>query len=60
VRIPCEFALPGKEEIILKEDRRLIIEPARRQSPLAVLASLSTLEEDFPSMDDFPAEPANL
>jgi len=58
LRIPREFELPGKDAIIRKEGQRLIIEPAPPKSLLTVLASLPTLEEDFPPIEDRPAEPA--
>jgi antitoxin VapB len=60
VRIPREFELPGKEAIMRKEGERLIIEPVPPKSLLAVLATLPTLEEDFPPMDDAPPEAADL
>jgi len=58
LRIPREFELPGGDAIIHKEGQRLIIEPAPPKSLLTVLASLPTLEEDFPPIEDRPAEPA--
>jgi antitoxin VapB len=58
VRIPRAFELPGEDATIRREGRRLIIEPAPAKSLLAVLASLPTLEEDFPPIEDRPAEPA--
>jgi len=60
VRIPRELELPGEEAIMRKEGERLIIEPAPRKSLLAVLAALSTLDEDFPPIADAPAEPVDL
>jgi len=58
LRIPREFELPGTDAIIRKEGKRLIIESAPSKSLLAMLASLPTLEEDFPPIEDRPAEPA--
>ena len=58
LRIPREFELPGNDPIIRKEGCRLIIEPVPPKSLLAVLASLATLEEDFPPIEARPAEPA--
>src|SRR5260370_21739289 len=58
VRIPREFELPGADATIRREGRRLIIEAAPPKSLLAVLASLATLEEDFPPIEDRPADPA--
>jgi len=60
VRIPREFELPGADAIIRKDGARLIIEPARPKSFLAVLATLPTLDEEFPSFEDPPAEPVDL
>ena len=60
VRIPREFELPGEDAVIHKEGQRLIIEPAPPQSLLGVLASLPTLDEEFPPIQDLPAEPVDL
>jgi antitoxin VapB len=60
VRIPREFELPGADAIIRKDGQRLIIEPAPPRSLLAVLATLPTLEEEFPPIEDRPAEPVDL
>ncbi|WP_416400734.1 antitoxin [Alicycliphilus denitrificans] len=46
VRIPREFELDAQEAIIRREDDRLVIEPVRKQSLLATLATLPALEED--------------
>ena len=60
LRIPRELELPGNDAIIRKDGQRLIIEPAPPRSLLAVLASLPTLDEEFPPIEDLPAEPADL
>jgi antitoxin VapB len=60
VRIPRDFELPGEEAIIRKDGQRLIIEPAPPRSLLAVLATLPTLDEEFPPIEDRPAEPVDL
>ena len=60
VRIPREFELRGEDAIIRKEGQRLIIEPAPPKSLLAILATLQTLDEEFPPLDDSPAEPVDL
>jgi antitoxin VapB len=52
VRIPREFQLPGEDAIMHKEGERLIIEAYPPKSLLAVLASLSFLNEDSPSISD--------
>ena len=60
VRIPREFELPGDEAIMRKEDDRLIIEPAKPKSLLAVLATLQPLDEEFPAMPELPIDPVDL
>ena len=60
VRIPREFELPGEDAIIRKEGQRLIIEAAPPRSLLAVLSTLQTLDENFPPIEDPPAEPVDL
>ena len=59
-RIPREFELPGEDAIIRKEGDRLIIEVSPSRSLLAVLASLSSLSEDFPSIADPVPDPVDL
>ena len=51
VRIPREFELDAREAIMRREDDRLVIEPLRRKGLLATLATLPTIEEDFPDID---------
>jgi antitoxin VapB len=60
VRIPREFELPGKDAVMRKEGKRLILEPTPKKSLLALLATLKPLEEDFPEIPDLPAEPVDL
>ncbi len=60
VRIPREFELPGEDAVIRKEAGRLIIEAASPHSLLAVLATLQTLEEDFPPIPDSPPDSVTL
>ena len=60
VRIPREFELPGEDAIIRQEGHRLIIEAAPPRSLLEVLARLQPLDEDFPPIDDLPANPVDL
>jgi antitoxin VapB len=60
VRIPREFELPGDQAIIRKEGQRLVIEPWPPKSLLAVLESLPTLSDEFPQIEDPPAEPVDL
>ena len=60
VRIPREFELPGDEAIMRKEDDRLIIEPAKPKSLLAVLATLEPLDEEIPPISELPVDPVEL
>jgi antitoxin VapB len=60
VRIPKEYELPGDEAIMRKEGARLVIEPVRSGSLLAVLARLKPLDETFPAIKDKPPEPVDL
>ena len=60
LRIPRELELRGEDAIIRKEGQRLIIEPAPPKSLLAILATLQTLDEEFPPLDNSPAEPVDL
>ncbi len=60
VRIPREFELPGKDAVMRKEGKRLIIEPAPKKSLLALLATMKPIDEDFPEIKDLPAEPVDL
>jgi antitoxin VapB len=57
VRIPREMELPGEDAIIRKEGDRLIIEPALPKSLLAVLATLSPLDEEFPPIPELAIDP---
>jgi antitoxin VapB len=60
LRIPRDLELPGREAILRKEGRRLVIEPVARRSLLAVLATLKPLDVDFPRVERLPAEPIDL
>ena len=60
IRIPREFELEGTEAIIYKEGDKLIIEPVRKKSLKAVLASLPSLDEDFPDIIDLPVDPEDI
>ena len=60
IRIPREFELEGTEAIIHKEGNKLIIEPVRKKSLTAVLATLSPVDEDFPECIDLPVEPEDI
>ena len=60
VRIPREFELPGEDAIVRKEGERLIIEPTPPKSLLAVLATLTPLDEDFPPILDLALDSVKL
>ncbi|PPQ31249.1 antitoxin [Rhodopila globiformis] len=51
IRIPVEFELPGSEAIISRDGDRLIIQPVRTGTLLALLASWEPLDEAFPDVD---------
>jgi antitoxin VapB len=53
LRIPREFELPADEVIIQKIGDDLIIKPIKKNHTLeALLASWSTLDIDWPQIDD--------
>ena len=60
LRIPRGFELPGKDAIVRKAEQQLITQPAPPRSLLNVLATLGTLAERFPPMNDTPAEPVDF
>jgi antitoxin VapB len=60
VRIPREFEFPGEDAVMRKEGDRLIIEPAPPESLLAVLATLSRLDENFAPILDVPPDRVDL
>ncbi len=60
VRIPREFELPGDDAVMRKDGERLIIEPTRPKSLLALLATLSPLDEEFPPIEDPPPDPVEI
>ena len=60
MRIPREFELPGEVVLIRKEGDRLIIEPTRPKSLLAVLATLRPLDEEFPPTPELPVDSVEL
>jgi antitoxin VapB len=61
VRIPREFELPGDGAMMRKEGGRLVIEPEHKQPSLAdILDSLEPLKEEWPDIEDLPADPVDL
>ena len=49
VRIPVEFELPGNEAIMHRDGDRLVIEPVRKRSLIALLKSMTPAGEEFPA-----------
>ncbi len=60
VRIPREFELPGEDAIMRKVGKRLIIDAAPSKSLLGVLATLKTIDDEFPPISDLPPNPVDL
>jgi antitoxin VapB len=60
LRIPRDLELPGREAVIRREGHRLVVEPVAKPSLLSVLATLTPIDDDFPSIDRAPAEPVDL
>ena len=60
VRIPREFELPGEDAMVRKEGNRLIIEPIPPKSLIALLATLSPLDEDFPPIPELALNPVEM
>ena len=52
VRIPKDMELPGDEAVLRKEGDRLILEPVHPASLLALLKTLSPIEEGFADIED--------
>jgi len=52
VRIPVEFELPGDEAIMHRDGDRLVIEPVRKRGLVALLKTMTPLDEPFPDIDD--------
>ena len=58
VRIPREFELPGEDAIMRKVGNQLIIETPKKKMTLSeLLDTFDTIDEPFPEIEDFPAEP---
>jgi antitoxin VapB len=60
VRIPVEFELPGEEAIMHRDGDRLVIEPVRKKGLLALLRTMTPLDEDFPQIDDPTPKPERV
>ena len=60
VRIPRQFEIPGTEVRLRKEGDALIITPIKDRSLLSTLKALRPIDEDFPPIDELPAERVDL
>jgi antitoxin VapB len=60
VRIPVEFELPGSEAIMHRDGDRLVIEPVRKRGLVALLKTMTPLEESIPEIDDPVPAPEKL
>jgi antitoxin VapB len=60
VRIPREFELPGEDAVMRKEGDKIIIEPMPKLSLLELLDTLDPIEEEFPEIEDLPADPVDF
>jgi len=60
VCIPAEFELPGIEAIIRRDSGRLVIEPVRKRGLIALLNSMTPLDEAFPIIDDPAPKPEHV
>ncbi|GFO61165.1 twitching motility protein PilT [Geomonas silvestris] len=62
LRIPREFELPGDEAVIRKEGDRLIIEPAKTKSLLALISTWQPTEEGLADHNEglLPLEDVDL
>lgn len=60
VRIPVEFELPGDEAIMHRDGDRLVIEPVRKRGLVALLRSMTPLDEAFPAIDDPAPKPERV
>ena len=61
IRIPREFELPGDQAILRKDKSgRLILEPVRRRTLSDLAKTWEPLTEEFPEIQDLPAEPVDL
>ncbi len=56
IRIPKEFELEGNEAIIRKDGNRLIIEPVKKTTLRALLASWKPFADELPEIQDPPIE----
>lgn len=55
-----EFELPGDEAIMHRDGDRLVIEPVRKRGLLALLETMTPLDEDFPEIEDPVPDPERV
>ena len=60
VRIPREFELPGDHALMRREGDRLILEPSRPRSLVALLETLNPIDEEFPTISDLELDSIQL
>jgi antitoxin VapB len=60
VRIPREFELPGEDALMRRDGLRLIIEPVGPRSLVALLKTLSPIDDDFAPVAELPTDPIHL
>ncbi len=62
LNIPQEFELSSDEVVVRKVGESLIIEPVKRPSLLAILATLTEVEDEFPDVDQglIPLDDINI
>jgi antitoxin VapB len=60
VRIPREFELEGSQALMRKEGDSLVITPIKANRLLVMLAGWEPLEEDFPEVEDLPAQERDI
>lgn len=51
LNIPEQFEIHSQEVVIRKEGDRIIIEPVKRPSLLALLSTLPDIEDEIPDVD---------
>lgn len=52
--------LPGEDALIYRDGPKLVIEPSPPSTLLGMLATLSPIEEDFPTCDELELDSVDL
>ena len=60
VCVPVAFELAGDEAILHQEGDRLVIEPVRKRGLVALLASMTPIDEAFPEIADTVPAPERV